>query len=229
MSPSATASRSRTPVSELSARGEGVVLHGDEDGFPGVVPDLRKRVETLLRLDPQLAEEEGADGGEAFDDLRPYLTDEPCRACCGTRLRPESLAVRVAGLSVADVVRLPLSSARETLQALEFPEREQPVAERVVGELLSRLEVLASLGLGYLALDRATTTLSGGEAHRLRLATQIGARMQGLLYVLDEPSVGLHPRTTRGCIETLRKHPRRRQHGGGGRARRGDDPRRRLT
>jgi excinuclease ABC subunit A len=192
------------PVSELSAQAREVLLHGDEDGFPGVVPYLRKRVETLLRLDPQPAEEEGADGGEAFDDLRPYLTEEPCRACRGTRLRPESLAVRVAGLSVADVVRLPLSSARETLQALEFPEREQPVAERVVGEILSRLEVLASLGLGYLALDRATTTLSGGEAHRLRLATQIGARMQGLLYVLDEPSVGLHQRDNARLIQTLR-------------------------
>ena len=101
-------------------------------------------------------------------------------------------------------MRLPLSRARETLAALAFPERERPVAERVVGEILSRLDVLASLGLGYLALDRATTTLSGGEAHRLRLATQIGARMQGLLYVLDEPSVGLHQRDNARLIETLR-------------------------
>ena len=192
------------PVSDLSAEAKAVLLHGDEEGFPGVVPYLRKRVDALLRLDPQPAEEEGADGGEAFDDLRPYLTEEPCRACRGTRLRPESLAVRVAGMSVADVVRLPLSRARETLAALAFPEREQPVAERVVGEILSRLDVLASLGLGYLALDRATTTLSGGEAHRLRLATQIGARMQGLLYVLDEPSVGLHQRDNARLIQTLR-------------------------
>ena len=192
------------PVAQLSDEAKEVLLHGDDAGFPGVVPYLEKRVESLLRLDPRPAEEEGADGGEAFDDLRPYLTEEPCRACRGTRLRPESLAVRVAGLSVADVVRLPLSRARETMAELRFPEREQPVAERVVGEILSRLDVLASLGLGYLALDRATTTLSGGEAHRLRLATQIGARMQGLLYVLDEPSVGLHQKDNARLIQTLR-------------------------
>ena len=191
------------PVSELPAAAREVVLFGDDAGFPGVVPYLRGRVDALLRLDPSPGEEEGDDGGEAFDDLRPYLLEEPCRSCRGTRLRPESLAVQVAGHSVADIVRLPLARARETLAGLEFAERERPIAERVVGEILSRLDVLASLGLGYLALDRATTTLSGGEAHRLRLATQIGARMQGLLYVLDEPSVGLHQKDNARLIGTL--------------------------
>jgi excinuclease ABC subunit A len=160
-------------------------------------------VESLLRLDPSPADEDGHDGGEAFEDLRPYLSEEVCRACRGTRLRPESLAVRVGGHSVADLVRLPLVRAREAVAGLAFGERERPVGERLVGEILSRLEVLVSLGLGYLALDRATTTLSGGEAHRLRLATQIGARMQGLLYVLDEPSVGLHQRDNARLVETL--------------------------
>jgi excinuclease ABC subunit A len=191
------------PVRELAPEAREVLLHGDEAGFPGVVPYLRGRVETLLRLDPQPAEEDGADGSEAFDDLKPYLTEEPCRSCRGARLRPESLAVRVAGLSVAELVRLPLVRARERVAALEFDARERAVAERVVGEILSRLDVLGSLGLGYLALDRATTTLSGGEAHRLRLATQIGARMQGLLYVLDEPSVGLHQKDNARLIRTL--------------------------
>ena len=152
-----------------------------------------------LDLDPQQARALDT----AFDDVRPYLSEEPCRACRGTRLRAESLAVRVAGHSVADIVRLPLGRARETLAGLEFPERERQVSERVVGEILSRLEVLVALGLGYLTLDRATTTLSGGEAHRLRLATQIGARMQGLLYVLDEPSVGLHQKDNARLIGTL--------------------------
>ena len=111
--------------------------------------------------------------------------------------------MRVAGHSVADLVRLPLDRAREAAAGLRFGERERPVGERLVGEILSRLDVLVSLGLGYLTLDRATTTLSGGEAHRLRLATQIGARMQGLLYVLDEPSVGLHQRDNVRLIQTL--------------------------
>ncbi len=193
-----------TPVSDLPRRAREVLLNGDEDGFPGVVPYLRRRMERLLHLDPSPSDEEGHDGGEAFDDLRPYLTEEPCRPCKGTRLRPESLAVRVSEKSLADIVRLPLAEARETLGALSFEERERPVGERLVEEMLGRLDVLVSLGLGYLTLDRATTSLSGGEAHRLRLATQIGARMQGLLYVLDEPSVGLHQRDNARLIETLR-------------------------
>jgi excinuclease ABC subunit A len=193
-----------TPVGELPPRVREVLLDGDEDGFPGVVPYLRHRMERLLHLDPSPSDEEGHDGGEAFDDLRPYLVEEPCRSCRGTRLRSESLAVRVSDRSLADLVRLPLAAAREALDALVFEERERPVGERLVGEMLGRLEVLVSLGLGYLTLDRATTSLSGGEAHRLRLATQIGARMQGLLYVLDEPSVGLHQRDNARLLETLR-------------------------
>jgi excinuclease ABC subunit A len=191
------------PVAELPPAAREVLLYGDDKGFPGVVPYLRKRVTSLLGLDPVATDDEADGGGEAFEDLRPYLAEEPCRACRGTRLRPESLAVRVAGLSVADIVRLPLARVRETTSGLEFPERERPVAERLVAEIKARSEVLVSLGLGYLTLDRATTTLSGGEAHRVRLATQIGARMQGLVYVLDEPSVGLHQSDNARLIETL--------------------------
>ena len=180
-----------------------MLLFGDDQGFPGVVPYLRKRVTSLLGLDPVPSDEEANDGGEAFEDLRPYLSEEPCRSCRGTRLRPESLAVHVAGHSVAELVRLPLARVRDAVGALAFPERERPVAERLVSEITARSDVLVSLGLGYLTLDRATTTLSGGEAHRVRLATQIGARMQGLVYVLDEPSVGLHQSDNARLIQTL--------------------------
>ena len=193
-----------TPVSDLPRSAREVLLHGDNEDFPGVVPYLERRMERLLHLDPSPTDEEGHDGGEAFDDLRPYLTEAPCRPCRGTRLRPESLAVRVSGRSLADLVCLSLEPAREALASLAFEDRERPIGERLVGEMLGRLDVLVSLGLGYLTLDRATTSLSGGEAHRLRLATQIGARMQGLLYVLDEPSVGLHQRDNARLIETLR-------------------------
>jgi excinuclease ABC subunit A len=191
------------PVAELPKAAREVLLYGDEQGFPGVVPYLDKRVSSLLRLDPQPSEEETEGGGEAFEDLRPYLSEEPCRSCRGTRLRPESLAVRVAGRPVAELVRLPLARARAALAALAFGERERPIGERLVSEIEARCEVLVSLGLGYLTLDRATTTLSGGEAHRVRLATQIGARMQGLVYVLDEPSVGLHQSDNARLIQTL--------------------------
>jgi excinuclease ABC subunit A len=192
------------PVAELSPAAREALLHGDDAGFPGVVPYLRRRVESLVRVDPGASEEDAHDGGEAFEDLRPYLSEEPCRACRGTRLRPESLAVRVAGRALADLVRLPLGDLRDVVTALAFEERERAVGERLADEIASRASVLNSLGLSYLTLDRATTTLSGGEVHRLRLATQIGARMQGVLYVLDEPSVGLHPRDNRRLIETLR-------------------------
>ena len=196
-----------TPVRDLSKKAREVLLHGDDHGFPGAVPYLRKRVEALLRVGPVPGEEpldnrEG--GGEAFEDLRPYLTEEPCRACHGARLRPESLAVRLAGRSVAEYVRLSIADARPLLAGLTFSERERPVADRLVQEIVTRLQFLESLGLGYLTLDRPTTTLSGGEAHRIRLATQIGARMQGILYVLDEPSVGLHQRDNERLIETLK-------------------------
>jgi excinuclease ABC subunit A len=192
------------PVGDLAPAAREVLLFGDEAGFPGVVPYLKRRVANILRLDPTPPDEETHEGSEAFEDLRPYLTEEACRACRGTRLRAESLAVRVGGHSVADFVKLPLARAREAFAELAFDAREREVGERLTGEIVSRLSVLGSLGLGYLTLDRATTTLSGGEAHRLRLATQIGARMQGLLYVLDEPSVGLHQRDNARLIETLR-------------------------
>ncbi len=196
-----------TPVRDLTKKAREILLQGDDDGFPGVVPYLKRRVETLLRVGPVPGEEahdlrDG--GGEAFEDLRPYLSEDTCRACHGARLRPESLAVRLSGRSVADCVRLSIADARPVLLGLAFSERERPVADRVVQEIVTRLQFLESLGLGYLTLDRPTTTLSSGEAHRIRLATQIGARMQGILYVLDEPSVGLHQRDNERLIETLK-------------------------
>jgi excinuclease ABC subunit A len=170
------------------------------------VPYLKARVESLLRAGPETGEDGGPDhgGAEAFEDLSPFLTEELCSACKGGRLRAESLAVRLQGRTVADYVRLSLREAREVVAGLVFGERERPVADRLLHEIEGRLAFLDSLGLGYLTLDRPTTTLSGGEAHRIRLATQIGARMQGILYVLDEPSVGLHQRDNARLLQTLR-------------------------
>jgi excinuclease ABC subunit A len=194
------------PYRKLRPDARRVLLYGDEVGFPGVVTHLRARVEALLRPHPD-GEGEGqaaqADG-EALEDLRPYLTEATCRACRGARLRRESLAVRLGGHSIADIVRLTLAEARESLPALPVAERERPVADRLVQEITARLTCLESVGLGYLTLDRPTTTLSSGEAHRLRIATQIGARLQGILYVLDEPSVGLHPRDNSLLLGTIK-------------------------
>jgi excinuclease ABC subunit A len=194
------------PVRELPKKAIHVLLQGDEHGFTGVVPYLKARVESLLRAGPETGEDGGPDhgGAEAFEDLSPFLTEEICSACKGGRLRAESLAVRLQGRTVADYVRLSLREAREVVAGLVFGERERPVADRLLHEIEGRLAFLDSLGLGYLTLDRPTTTLSGGEAHRIRLATQIGARMQGILYVLDEPSVGLHQRDNARLLQTLR-------------------------
>jgi excinuclease ABC subunit A len=196
------------PFSALPKKARRILLEGDGDGFPGVLTDLRRRVEALLTL----GAEEGAterDGPGAFEDIKPYLTEERCSECEGSRLKRESRAVRVGGRSIADFARLSVKDALAAFSALEFPERERPVADRLLHEISSRLSFLDTVGLGYLTLDRPATTLSGGEAHRVRLATQIGARMQGILYVLDEPSVGLHQRDNQrllGTLKTIRDH-----------------------
>ncbi len=194
------------PFEALSRRARQALLHGDAD-FPGVVTDLRQRVEALLRLETPGADEGVAvarEGTETFEDLRPYLSEAVCATCHGARLRPESLGVRLGGRTVAELVRLPVSDALPAFASLSFGERERPVAERLLPEILTRLEFLDAVGLGYLSLDRPTTTLSGGEAHRIRLASQIGGRMQGILYVLDEPSVGLHQRDNERLLTTLK-------------------------
>jgi excinuclease ABC subunit A len=192
------------PVGELPKRARQVLLNGDDDGFPGVLPSLRRKLDSLLRLGPEQGEGEGREGNANFEDLRPYLGEVSCRACGGARLRRESLAVRVDGRSIADLVGLSVVDAVSSFATLSFPERERPVADRVLGEIRERLRLLESVGLGYLSLDRPMTTLSGGEAHRVRLAGQIGARLQGILYVLDEPSVGLHPRDNARLLDTIK-------------------------
>jgi excinuclease ABC subunit A len=192
------------PFAQLPRRARQALLQGDGT-FPGVLSDLRRKAENFLRLDASPTEEAAAppDGSEAFDDIRPYLVETTCPECHGARLRPESLAVRLGDRTIAQFVRLPVTEAVGAFAGLAFEPRERPVAERLLPEILSRLRFLDAVGVGYLTLDRPTTTLSGGEAHRIRLASQIGGRMQGILYVLDEPSVGLHQRDNQRLLATL--------------------------
>src|SRR5207253_4619393 len=117
--------------------------------------------------------------------------------------RPESLAVKINGMSIADFVALPLARASQTVSKLRFTEREEKVAGRVVREIAERLEFLNAVGLGYISLDRSAATLSGGEGQRIRLATQIGSKLRGVLYVLDEPSIGLHHRDNDRLLKAL--------------------------
>ena len=193
------------PLRTLAPEARQALLEGDGRGFPGVLPALRRRLTEALILDGAGREAGGAgDKGASFAEPRPHLTETVCAECGGARLRKSSLAVRLGGRSLADYVRLPVDRAQATLAAVGFAERERPVADRLMQEILSRLGFLEAVGLGYLSLDRPTTTLSGGEAQRLRLAGQIGARMQGILYVLDEPSVGLHARDNERLLGTLK-------------------------
>ena len=135
--------------------------------------------------------------------LRAYLTPRPCSACGGRRLRPESLAIKVARLSIADLTAFPLGNTLQVIRDLKLTPREETVAGRVVQEVIDRIEFLCAVGLEYLSLDRSASTLSGGEAQRIRLATQIGSRLRGVLYVLDEPSIGLHHRDNRRLLKML--------------------------
>ena len=132
-----------------------------------------------------------------------YMREVPCPVCRGARLKPEVLAVTIGGLSIAQVCELSIRGAREMLASVDWDERAQQIAVQVLKEIDARLGFLLDVGLDYLSLSRAAGTLSGGEAQRIRLATQIGSGLVGVLYVLDEPSIGLHQRDNRRLIETL--------------------------
>jgi excinuclease ABC subunit A len=158
-------------------------------GFEGVIPNLRRRYESGTWVEQE--------------DLEGYRSLRLCPACGGERLKPESRAVRVKGRTISEYVALPVTEALRVFQAIELTEREALIAGRIVSEIQDRLRFLHDVGVGYLTLGRAATTLSGGEGQRIRLATQIGANLMGVLYVLDEPSIGLHQRDNRRLLATL--------------------------
>ncbi len=137
------------------------------------------------------------------DALTELVAPLPCPECHGKRLQPESLAVKVGSLGIDDYVSLSLDESLEKVSEIKLDSREEKIAGLVLREIRDRMTFLKSVGLGYLTLDRASQTLSGGEGQRIRLATQIGSQLRGVLYVLDEPSIGLHPRDNQKLIETL--------------------------
>jgi excinuclease ABC subunit A len=173
--------RSRAAAGEKSpARGK---------KFEGIIPNLRRRYE------------EGTWVEQA--DLEPYRSLRPCRTCQGRRLKAESLSVKVKGRTISDYVNLPISEALQVFDGLYLTDREAIIAERILREIRDRVRFLQDVGVGYLTLGRGASTLSGGEGQRIRLATQIGANLTGVLYVLDEPSIGLHQRDNRKLLATL--------------------------
>jgi len=136
-------------------------------------------------------------------ELERYMSDKPCAACNGMRLKPESLAVTVTDRNIAQVARLSVSAAIEFFDKLALTEREQLIARGILKEIRERLQFMIDVGLDYLTIERPANTLSGGESQRIRLATQIGSKLMGVLYILDEPSIGLHQRDNRRLINTL--------------------------
>ena len=158
-----------------------------------------KKIEGVLDVLNRIYEESGD------DELTVFMATHPCSECLGARLRAESLAVKVAGRTIADIAGLPIQESLTTFRQLELAPRQRLVAGRIVREIVERLEFLSAVGLDYLSLDRAANTLSGGESQRIRLATQIGSRLRGVLYVLDEPSIGLHHKDNTRLLETLER------------------------
>ena len=158
--------------------------------FEGVIPYVKRR-------------HAEADSDTSRERFEGYMREVPCAGCNGARLKPISLAVTLGGKSISEVATLPIGDCAEFLRDLELSPRERQIAERVLKEVDERLRFLVDVGLDYLSLSRPAATLAGGEAQRIRLATQIGSGLVGVLYVLDEPSIGLHQRDNRRLIETL--------------------------
>ena len=182
-----------TPWAELRKPVRDVILHGERDGgFEGVIKTLERRYRETS-------------SEEARAEVATFMTERPCPACGGSQLRPESLGVTMAGRSIAEVVRQTIKEAGAFFDGLTLTEREAAIARRVLKEIRERLGFLMNVGLDYLTLDRPAGTLSGGEGQRIRLATQIGSSLVGVLYILDEPSIGLHQRDNRRLLDTLKR------------------------
>ena len=196
------------PWSKLSKRARQVVLHGSGDkllqfnlrhermsheferSFEGVIPNLERR-HRETQSDMMRAE------------IESYMALKPCGVCAGKRLRPEALAVRVGEQDISQLTALSVDQAQAFFEGLELEQRLAPVGERILREVSARLRFMSDVGLDYLSLDRSAATLSGGEGQRIRLASQIGSSLVGVLYVLDEPTIGLHPRDCNRLLGTL--------------------------
>jgi len=189
----------KTPFERLPLKIQNLVLYGRN-------PEQPKASSVFQGILPLLERWYGESTSENYREwYGQYMSAVPCPKCKGKRLRPESLAVTVVNLSIADLTALPVSRARSVLRDLRMTERQALIAQRILNAIFERLEFLEAVGLGYLSLDRSAATLSSGESQRIRLATQIGSKLRGVLYVLDEPSIGLHPRDNQRLLETLER------------------------
>ncbi|HVY45625.1 MAG TPA: excinuclease ABC subunit UvrA, partial [Minicystis sp.] len=172
---------------------EGDTSHGTWGmRYQGVIPTLMRRYQQ-------------ASSDQAREQYKKFMSEQPCEACKNKRLRPETLAVLIGGRSIADVTSMTVRAALDHVRGLELAPAQRTIAAGVIREIEARLSFLLNVGLDYLTLDRSATTLSGGEAQRIRLASQLGSELSGVMYVLDEPSIGLHQRDNERLIQTLRR------------------------
>ncbi len=198
-----------TPWGDLSEALRRLVLDGPPDGEPLEIPVERGLMDKRLGRDfegviPILERQYAQDsGGRRGHKIQKFMRDSPCRECEGHRLRPESLAVLIDKRSIAALSALTVDEAIEAVGSMKVRKRMEPVARPLLKEIGERLRFLQQVGLGYLSLDRPAGSLAGGESQRIRLATQIGTRLRGVMYVLDEPSIGLHQRDNDRLLEAL--------------------------
>ncbi|PYQ30905.1 MAG: excinuclease ABC subunit A, partial [Acidobacteria bacterium] len=188
-----------TPWEKLPEKVRHCILYGSEDkirfeyytgGFEGLIPMLQRRYHE-------------SDPDEMREEIERFMTPKSCPECAGRRLKPESLAVTVAGQPIDRIVALQLSDAAKFFATITLTPREETIAGKILKEVRDRLGFLNAVGVGYLTLNRNAASLSGGEGQRIRLATQIGSKLMGVLYVLDEPSIGLHQRDNRRLLDSL--------------------------
>lgn len=198
-----------TPIKNLPSSSIDALLNGAEEPitityksrFRGSSRTYRTHFEGVMGLLERRYEDTTSDTIKA--EIEQYMSEVPCGACGGKRLKPESLAVTIDGLDISDVAVKSVAAAYDWFRSLPLTSREAIIGEQVIKEIRARLKFLLDVGLDYLTLDRAAATLAGGEAQRIRLATQIGSGLMGVLYILDEPSIGLHQRDNKRLIGTL--------------------------
>ncbi len=181
------------PVKDLPQKVTDLILYGEKsDGYEGVISNLERRYHET-------------ESEYSRDEISQYMIERKCESCLGKRLKPEVLGVEIADKSIDDIVESSIDKTKLFFQDLKLKESELKISQPIVKEVINRLQFLMDVGLDYLTLDRRTDTLSGGEEQRIRLATQIGSKLTGVLYILDEPSIGLHARDQGRLIETLER------------------------
>jgi excinuclease ABC subunit A len=200
-----------TPISKMTEEQLDVILYGTEQSihykyqskysdsrweykgkFEGVIPNLERTFRET-------------ESDSKREDLMQFMRERPCELCGGRRLREEALSVKIQSSSIMDVCDMSIDECYKFFQTILLTDTERFIARTILKEIVSRLEFLRNVGLNYLTLNRMTATLSGGESQRIRLATQIGSNLTGVLYVLDEPTIGLHQRDNDRLIDTLKK------------------------